>query len=56
MNKTYDSIITNVLCGLFDLNKFVKKHEPSKVKQVKEIVEKLEILDYYMTWGEEKTP
>lgn len=54
MNKSYDSIIGTVISGLFDLRKFVEEHEPSKVEQVKEIAEKLEILDYYMAWGEEK--
>ena len=55
MTKSYDSIIGKVICGLVDLRKFVEEHEPSKVGQVKELTEKIEILDYYMAYGEEPT-
>jgi len=55
MNKSYDSIIGDVICGLIELRRYVLDYEPSKVEQVKEIVEKIEILDYYMAYGEEPT-
>lgn len=54
MTKSYDSIIGDVICGLHELREFVEEHEPSKIQQVKEIVEKLETLDHYMAYGEEE--
>ena len=56
MNKSYDSIIGDVICGLIELRRYVLDYEPSKVEQVKELEQKLEALDYYMAYGEEPTP
>jgi hypothetical protein len=56
MTKSYDSIIGNLIWTLGELREFVEENVPSKVGQVKELQEKLEILDYYMAYGEEPEP
>ena len=54
MNKSYDSIIGNLIVGLHDLRQIVEEHEPSKVGCVCEIQDLLSELDYYMAYGEEE--
>jgi len=56
MTKSYDSIIGNLIWTLGELREFVEENVPSKASQVKELQEKLEILDYYMAYGEEPEP
>lgn len=53
MTESYDSIIGSLIINLSDLRQFVEENEPSKVSQVKELQEKVEILDYYMAYGVE---
>jgi len=55
MNKSYDSIIGNLIWTLGELREFVEENVPSKVIQVEMIQEALEKLDYYMAYGEEPT-
>jgi transketolase N-terminal domain/subunit len=53
MTKSYDSIIGSVLNSLSDLVVFVEENEPSKAGMVRAIQQEIQILDYYMAYGEE---
>ena len=56
MTRTYDSIIGDLIWNLGELREFVEEHESSKVAEVREIQERIELLDYYMAYGEEPEP
>jgi len=56
MTKSYDSIIGSVLNSLSDLRQFVEENEPSRAGTVRAIQQEIQLLDYYMAYGEEPEP